>query len=180
LETVAYYQLADPKTRFSFRQRLKKPKKTFSKQSAKLVEIVAFCLMPNHFHLLLKQLKKKGISTFMAQISNSYTRYFNLKYDRVGPLFQGVFKAVRVKNDEQLLHLSRYIHLNPVTDYLVENPEEYLYSSYLEYLKKPKLVSPEIVLGQFASKADYEKFVLNQKDYARKLKEIKRLAIDFG
>ena len=76
--------------------------------------------MPNHFHLLLKQTIDNGISHFLSKFTNSYTKYFNTKYNRVGPVFQGVFKSVHIESDEQLMHLSRYIHLNPVVSAVVE------------------------------------------------------------
>lgn len=106
--------------------------------------------MPNHFHLLLKQTKENGISKLVANFQNSYTRYFNLKNERVGPLFQGVFKALRVKTDEQLIHVSRYIHLNPYSSSVIKSFEElkrYPWSSVEEYLhpqtKKISFRQPE-------------------------------------
>ncbi|MCM8826817.1 MAG: hypothetical protein NC904_04785 [Candidatus Omnitrophica bacterium] len=72
----------------------------------------------------------------MSRVSNSYARYFNIKYGRRGPLWEGTFKNVLVNNDEQLLHLTRYIHLNPTTAFLVERPEDWSFSSYREYLDK--------------------------------------------
>ena len=84
-----------------------------AKTSSPLVTFVSYVLMPNHFHLLVQQLTDDGISRLMKLLSDSYTRYFNTKNERVGPLLQGQFKAVRVESDEQLLHLSPYIHLNP-------------------------------------------------------------------
>ena len=90
---------------------------------ASSVEILSFVLMPNHFHLLIKQTGDNGISTFLSKFTNSYTRYFNTKHQRVGALFQGVFKAVHVEDDEQLLHLSRYIHLNPVASFVIHEKD---------------------------------------------------------
>lgn len=84
------------------------------------LEIISYCLMPNHFHLLVKQVIDHGIVKCLNNFSNSYTRYFNIRHDRVGPLFQGRFKAVRIETDEQLLQVSRYIHLNPVASSLIE------------------------------------------------------------
>lgn len=146
------------------------------------VEIIAFCLMGNHFHLLVKQLKDEGIVKFMAKFTNSYTKYFNTKHNRVGPLFQGVFKAVRIEDDEQLLHLSRYIHLNPIAGFIVK-PEElksYKWSSYPEYLGiiNARTTNIKDVLSFFKSTDEYEDFVLDQADYSMKLKTIEHLAID--
>ena len=74
-----------------------------------LVEVIGYVLMPNHFHLLLRQIADNGISVYVSRFTNSFTRFFNTRHDRVGPLLQGTFKAIRVENDERLLHLSRYI-----------------------------------------------------------------------
>lgn len=95
------------------------------------VELLAYCLMPNHFHLLIKQSEKGGMRNFVHSLLLRYSRYFNQKYKRVGPLFQGRYKAVSIDNDSYLLHLSRYIHLNP-GEYLSNLVEGY--SSYSDYL----------------------------------------------
>lgn len=78
------------------------------------IELLCYALMPNHFHLLIKQRNADGIDRFINSLGTRYTVYFNHKYKRVGPLCQGVYKAVLITSDEQLLHLSRYIHLNPL------------------------------------------------------------------
>ena len=115
--------------RFTFDQKLKESN-DFG------VSVLSFCLMPNHFHLVVKQRKENGIKNYLANISNSYTKFFNTKHDRVGPLLQGTFKAVWIETDEQLLHVVRYIHLNPVEAGIVQAPENYLWSSYPAYLGK--------------------------------------------
>lgn len=78
------------------------------------IKLICYCLMPNHFHLLIKQVTKSAIISFMRRITNAYTKYFNERYKRVGPLFQGRYKAILVTEEPYLLHLTRYIHLNPV------------------------------------------------------------------
>lgn len=148
----------------------------------KLVEVICYCLMPNHFHFLLKQKREGGISTFVANFTNSYTKYFNTRHERIGPLFQGLFKAVHIEGDEQFIHVSRYIHLNPVSSFLIE-PEElksYEWSSFPEYmgLSNKNISSPKLVLDLFPSKERYKQFVLNQVDYARKLEQIKHLILE--
>lgn len=176
LKTIQYYQYEGPKPRFSkfFISNLQK----FS-PDRKIVEIVSYCLMPNHFHLLIKQLKEGGISEFMSKFSNSYTKYFNTKYKRVGALLQGQFKAVLVESDEQLLHLSRYIHLNPLSSFLVKNLDQYQWSSYSEYINGTKgICSKEDVASFFKTPQDYKQFVLDQADYAQKLEIIKHQLID--
>ena len=80
----------------------------------KLVEILAFVLMPNHYHLLIKPLAKNGVTEFMRKVGTGYTNYFNIRHQRVGPLFQGKFKSVLIESDEQLSYIPNYIHLNPI------------------------------------------------------------------
>src|SRR5260221_2766247 len=107
------------------------------KKSAINVKILAYIVMPNHFHFLLQQISENGISIFVSKFTNSYTRYFNTKYDRVGPIFQGVFKAVHIETEEQLLHLSRYIHINAVVSEIITKQElfSFPWSSLPEYKK---------------------------------------------
>jgi len=112
------------------------------------VTLLAFCLMPNHFHLLIKQSQQSNIEHFMRSLATRYSMYFNKKYKRVGSLFQGTYKAVIISNDSYLLHLSRYIHLNPqkYTNNLTE-----AYSSYADYLRlrNTKWVHPGFILKFF-------------------------------
>lgn len=171
-----YYKFAGPKPKFSqfTKSNLFKP---FLNE--KIVEILCFCLMPNHFHLLIKQLKDGGISTFISQLSNSYTKYFNVKYNRVGPLLQGAFKAVRIETDEQLIHVSRYIHLNPVVSGLVGLPENYKWSSYIEYISQnPFYCLINEIMGFFKLTQDYQKFTNDQIDYGQNLEFIKHNLLD--
>jgi putative transposase len=105
------------------------------KLSADEVWLICYCLMPNHFHLILRQQTLDGITRFMRRISNAYVRYFNQKYHRVGALFQGKFKAARIDTDQYLLHLTRYIHLNP-SELEVGPLDAYPYSSYPEFIGK--------------------------------------------
>lgn len=176
LKTMLYYQIEGPKPRLS----LYNPTITSLASSKKIVEIICYCLMPNHFHFLLKQNIDGGITEFISKLSNSYTKYLNIKEERVGPLFQGEFKSVHVETDEQLLHLSRYIHLNPLVGYKTNDLELYLWSSYIEYVNsKNNICIKDIILGQFKSPSDYKQYVLDQEDYARKLEQIKHLILDF-
>jgi len=85
-----------------------------SHQRKEIVDIIAFCLMPNHYHLLLRQRADNGITEFMRKLGGGYVNYFNLKHERVGTLFQGKFKSVLIDNDRQLLFIPHYIHLNPL------------------------------------------------------------------
>ena len=182
IETIKFYRYG--KVPISFSTYLKtKNKKIFSLKyeldiNNSVVEIIAYCIMPTHLHLILKQLTDNGISSFIKNSLDSYTRYFNNKYSRRGTLWQGRFKSVYVESNEQLLHLTRYIHLNPTTASLVKNPEEWPYSSYLEYLNKSnnKICNYEEYLDM--DMKDYKKFVDDRKDYQKELGLIKHLAFD--
>lgn len=118
----------------------------------KKIELVAFCLMANHFHLLLRQKEKSDMEFFMRSLGGKYVKYFNKKYERLGPLFQGIYKAVLIESEEQLLHISRYIHLNPKevlgkTQMLIDYP----WSSYPAYVKNWKVewVAKDYLLSYF-------------------------------
>lgn len=177
LESLFYYQLADPKLKFSLSRH---NKNIHPDRNNKLVDIICYCLMPNHFHFLIKQLQDNGISTFMRRFGHSYTKYINVKYDRQGPLFQGIFKAVPIGNNEQLLHVSRYIHLNPLVSNLVRDLKLYRWSSYRSFigLESNNNLVLEDVLGQFKSNAAYGKFVMDQANYGVDLERIKHQIID--
>ena len=145
-----------------------------------LVEILCFCLMPNHFHLLIKQLMDNGISTFVRRSLDSYTRYYNRKHDRVGPLFQGRFKSVPVESEEYILHLSRYIHLNPFSNKLIAEAKEYPWSSYKYYLRNQRIriCHPKFLIDLIGSTQEYHKFIEDYKEYTQSLEEINKLLID--
>lgn len=186
LEAIDYYRYTNTSISFSHYKRLQKEvKEAFIKNLRKhktLINILSFCLMPNHCHLLLKQNQDEGISTFMSNYQNSYAKYFNTKYKRVGGLFQSMFKAVRIETDEQLLHVSRYIHLNPASAYLIEIEQlkTYPWSSFPEYLNEQgrEFVDTELTLSLFKTRDDYKKFVFDQADYQRELQTIKHLLLE--
>ena len=123
--------------------------------------LVAYCLMPNHYHLLFRQNDSTSLSVLMLGLTTSYSKYFNKKYDRVGSLFQDQFKAVHIGSNEQLLWVSAYIHQNPAVSGLVKEPSTYLYSSYSEYLSSSdkELCDTKIVLEQYTEKRIYQDFV---------------------
>ncbi len=134
-----------------------------------LVEIICFCLMPNHYHLLLSANDKNNLTQFMRKIGTGYTNYFNKRYDRTGHLFQGKYKSVLIENDEYLIHLSRYIHLNPIKNKgaSIKQLNKYKYSSYLDYTGKinfPSLISKEFLENYFQDAKDYKKFILTEFD----------------
>jgi putative transposase len=130
-----------------------------------LVEIVAYCLMPNHFHLVLKEEQEGGVSKYMSRIQNSYTKYVNTKYDRSGHLFEGPYKSVHVQSDDQLIYLSAYVHKNPIDIHdWRENLNQYPWSSFQDYIYENrwgKLLNNDIVMHQFDNGKDYEEYVKN-------------------
>lgn len=188
LELIKFYRHRNTPIRYS--QFLQQPLEARERllrqmqQGEQLIDILAYCLMPNHFHFMLKQRLDKGVPIFVSNFTNAYTKYFNTKHQRVGPLFEGVFRAVLVESDEQLIHLSRYIHLNPVASSIIDEVmlNDYKWSSYPEYLLpsniKSDIVSRDLVLSMFKSAQAYQKFVLDQVDYAKKLEAIKHLSFD--
>ena len=187
IETLKYYRFANLPFKFSQLLNLPEDDKQkivleLSQKNEKLVEFIAFCIMPNHFHFLVKQLKPNGISKFISDFTNSYTRYFNTKHERKGHLFEGLFKAVLVESDEQLIHLSRYIHLNPVVSFIIkqEELENYSWSSLPEYLSlnSENLCDKALVMKMFPSLGDYKKFVTDQIKYAQELEKIKHLILE--
>ena len=150
-----------------------------------LVRIMADCLKPNHFHFLLEEIQKNGISRFMHKLGVGYVKYFNKKYERVGPLFQGVFKAVEIKKDEQLHYIIAYINvinpgqeLEPELKTVAEDPEEimrfiehYPWSTHLEYLgKRDSIITDKGIAAKlFPTPKSYLQFV---RDIVRGKKKI--------
>lgn len=136
--------------------------------------------MPNHFHMTVRQDMEDGIRQFIQRLSGSFAHYFSVKYKKHGHIFEDKYKAVHIENEEQLYHLSRYIHLNPVTSYLVKNPEDYPYSSYNLYLGKVQydFIDPTPITESFKSPGSYNSFVLAQTEYQHTLDEIKHLLLE--
>ena len=146
-------------SRFARQQTFTVPQATKEGQ----VKLVNFCLMSNHFHATVEETSEGGTSAYMQRVLNSYTKYFNTKYDQSGHLFQGPFKAVPVMDNEQLLYLSAYIHRNPreIREWY-KRESEYPWSSYQDYTTKNRwgnLLHNEIILSQFKSPDVYAKFL---------------------
>lgn len=130
--------------------------------TSKLVEIVAYCLNPNHFHLLLKQETDSGISEFMKRLGGGYTKYFNTKYGRSGALFQGTFLSKHIDSNEYLLRVSSYVNLN---NQIKGRPSFLSMASWREYLEDDaeSLCSSsqkDLILGQFKGVSEYKRFAL--------------------
>lgn len=187
IESLLYYNFQDQILSFSHYSRLPVEikevyRKEFEKHQ-KVVQIVAYCLMPNHFHLLVKETQKGGVSYLMRCFQNSYAKYFNTKTLRSGALFQEMFKAVVIETEEQLLHVARYINLNPLTSGIVRDFQEakrYKWSSLKALLENNKngLVDTSILLSFLKTPKRLEEFTTDQADYQRKLHIIKHLQID--
>lgn len=138
-----------------------------SKSEDRLVDFVAYCLNPNHYHFLVMQVADRGIEKFMHRLSTGYTMHFNEKEKRSGALFQGKFKAVHVDSNEYLLHVSAYVNLNDSVHQLGGLASKLVKSrsSWEEYTDKSKKANnfckKDIILGQFRNTAEYKKFAMS-------------------
>jgi putative transposase len=132
-------------------------------KSEPLVNIVSYCLNPNHFHLILEQLMEGGISLFMSKHIGGYVRYFNEKYKRGGPLLQGPFKAKHIGDNDYLLHSSAYVNLNDRVHQLSTLGTKLVRSSWKEYTERavPKICKREVLVEQFAEENGYSKFCMD-------------------
>jgi putative transposase len=184
LQSIFYYQHSQPPIKFSKFLTLSAPKKhdilEKIKKDQSPIEIISFSLMSNHFHFAIKQLGDDGIAHFIANFSNSLTRHLNTKTKRRGPILKGRFDNFLVKNDEQLIHLTRYHHLQAYSAGIIKTLEEietYPYSSFPEYLGKSQnnICNTSLVMSFFKNEDDYRKFVLSRAEYQRELEITKHL-----
>ncbi len=187
LELIDFYRFNKPQLRFSqynllpFSQREDFMDRLYTKET--MVEIIAFCIMPNHIHFLLRQKIDNGIPTFMRVFQNSYAKYFNTKNKRSGALFQSMFKGVRIEDDDQFVHVARYIHLNPLTSFVLQKPDEleiYPWSSFMDYAGKRSIPFLEMntLKGLSSSMEKFKEFTFDQVEYQRKLETIKHLLLE--
>lgn len=152
---------------------------TLAKQKYFKINILAYCSMPNHFHLLLQQKVNGGISKYLSDTCNALTRHFNIKNNRKGPLFLPRFQAKHIMSREQLIHVSRYIHLNPYSSGLLQSLgklDQYPWSSYSSYLRETEdtLCTTKLILAEFSNKREnYRNFVLNNAHHQRMLEYVK-------
>ena len=130
------------------------------------VWIIAYCLMPNHYHLLVYPMTDDFGNHVMQPFSVSYTKAINKRRERSGPLFEGPYQARLVDEDKYLLHLSRYIHLNPVSAGLVDRAEDWEFSSYRDYIGicRGGITRPDIIIGYFKDSSGYVDFVLSESE----------------
>lgn len=141
----------------SFREKNKK----LGGETAKLIEIITYCLNRNHYHFIIEALSDNGVSEFMKRLNGGYTWFFNNKYKRSGALFQGVFKSVHVNTNEYLLYLSAYVNLNDRVHKLGGETAKLVKSSMSEYIEETKgrhgICKKNIILDQFKNIKEYEK-----------------------
>ncbi len=142
--------------------------------------ILSYCLMPNHFHLLIRQNTELSAAKLISKVCTSYSMYFNKKYSHIGGVFQDQYKAVPIDNDAYLLWVSAYIHQNPVVGGLVESLADYPWSSYLDYVGKRhgKLPEPNFLIAMAGSLGLYEKFVEDSFAKIKTRKDIEHLLLD--
>jgi len=189
-EVTNFYRFSSPEMRFSYYNRLEyNSKKKFldnlESKNEQQVNIYSYCLMPNHFHFVLKEIIENGIKNFTGNLQNSYAKYINTKMKRTGSLFQEMFKAVRIDSDEQLLHTVRYVHLNPLTSYLVKDFDQlikYPWSSLNDYItgiNSTPFLDTSLIHSFYKSSGDLLAFTKDQADFQNKLKEIMHLTLDF-
>jgi len=179
LELLAYYLPQETPVSFSTAVKLKRKLSIKTNSGEGFVDVICYCLMDNHVHALLLENTAGGISTYMRRVLNAYARYFNLKQHRSGPLFLHPFKAVLVNADEQLLHTSRYIHLNPYAAGMINDPFAYPWSSLAEYITpRENTRCHTSLLRSMMEQTEYADFVTDQADYLASLADNNHLLID--
>ncbi len=152
----------------------------------KMVNVVAYCIMPNHYHFILEQLLDNGIQMYISNLQNAYTRFFNIKHETKGQVFEPQFKGVLIENDPQFLHTTRYVLLNPYTSYIVRELERlpgYVWSSLPEYLGQGSVIGVPITYTRsysalFKDRDDLWQYLCDQADYQRELARIKHLLLE--
>lgn len=125
------------------------------------ITLIAYCLMPNHYHFLFYVKEDAGLGPFLQRLLNSYTQAFNRQQGRSGTLFEGRAKSKIIFESDYLFHITRYIHLNPVRAGLVVKPEDWIFSNYREFigLRQGPLFDAEFLETQFGTSEEYKAFV---------------------
>lgn len=155
-------------------------KKGFGHPMSKIVEIIAYCLNPNHYHFILRQVADKGIEKFMQRVGNGYTKYFNHKHKRSGFLFQGKFKSAHIDNNSYLIYLSAYVNENHFIHGLGSS-HEWSYSSFSDYIGKTNwgICQMNIVLEQFNNNFNqYKKFSRENALHLKNKKETEKYLLE--
>ncbi len=171
------------------------PASQYFQEREQLVEVLAFCFMPNHIHLLLRQFKDGGITKFMSKVGTGYGRYFNRKYKRKGYVFQNRFSAVHIKDEIQLKVVFNYIHTNPISfiepkwkeigiknsEKVIEYLENYKWSSYLDYVdikNFPSVTKREFMLKVMGGKKGCEEFLKNWVECKKEIAKFPSLLLE--
>ena len=141
------------------------------------ISVIAYCLMPTHYHILARQDGDHQAGSLPQSVFNSYTKAYNKMYDHSGTLFEGRFRAKRIQHSSHLFHLCRYIHGNPVKDGLVTDPADWPWSNYLEWIgeRDGSLVDREFIKSQFGNPQEYKKFLfqyLKSRDLPDEVKKL--------
>ncbi len=149
------------------------------RKRAKLVDIIAYCLNPNHFHLILQQASDKGVEKFLHKIGVSHSKYYNDRHKRCGSLFQGAYKSILIDSNEYLLHLSAYVNKNNFI-HGYSNIKEWEYSSLPDYFGKRNdgFLAKNIILDQFKNINDYDAFLNDNALFTKNRKELERYIIE--
>jgi len=195
LDLMDYYRFRH-RIRFSkLKELTKKDRSAYLNEIASktdpLVELYCYAFMPNHFHIIARQLETNGIRNFVSNIQNGYAKYYNLKKNRHGGVFINPYQATWLEKEGQFVHVTRYVHLNPVTSFIVEFDKlntvlgsSFMYYSDLnmkpvrlfdEHLHNAFVINRDFVLSMFASQKKYIKFMCDRVDYQRQLKKIEGL-----
>ena len=145
----------------------------------RLVDVVAYCLNPNHFHLVLKENKENGVATFMKKVCTGYAMYFNKKNKRAGVLFQGRFKSVHIESNDLLLYISAYVNCNSEI-HGIEKATRYPWSSFSGYVGLYEdFCQKNIVLDQFKNAKEYEDFCLEKVIGMKEKKKIENAILEY-
>lgn len=185
LKILEYYRQHTPTVRLSYYQKwYKEHGENIQRDliSQHDTSVIAYGIMPNHFHLVLEQTMDRGISRYMSNIQNSFTRFYNTLEESRGHVFEGQFKAVLIESEEQLLHITRYVHLNPTTANLISfsELEHSIRTSFPSYINKSNLswIDKSRIIDNSRSPKHYYDFVKDNADYQKTLSQIKKLSLD--
>jgi putative transposase len=160
LKSMAIFNTVEPVgSLYEYVFDLKSGRRSAKSEAASLIDIICFCLNPNHYHIVLRQRLDGGVSEFMKRLSGGYTQGFNRKYRRRGALFQGKFKSSHIDSNEYLLHISAYVNLNNRVHRLKAGTSV---TSWDEYMRnKKQICKKSIILKQFRDKKEYKEFALS-------------------
>jgi len=143
-----------------------------------LVNIICYCLNPNHFHMVFEQVAERGVEKFMHRLGTGHTKYFNVRHKRVGSLFQGKFQSVHIDSDEYLLHVSAYVNLNYRVHRLRSKASKSSWDEYIRGLKdshKDAVCTKDVILGQFQNPLEYRRYAERNLPLIQERKDLARL-----